>query len=182
MYMTNLLPPTAKKQIVYQYWVRVLSAWVMLWSVCLLVSAVVLWPTYVLIVGSSAAYADSVADATERTAQYEAISQELSQATKQAQTVIVNSRQTKLSAVFADITTASGQGAAVSSVSINRVAEGVGPVRVQGVAVDRQSLAQFKDRLETLPYVASVDLPIENLAENQDIDFNIVVLIDIDAL
>jgi len=180
--MTNLLPPAAKKQIVFEYWVRVFSVWIILWSVCLLISAIVLWPTYVLIVGSSEAYADSVTDASERTAQYESISQMLSQATKQAQTIIVKDQQTKLSAIFTDIENAAGSGVELSGVTVNRNESNIDPVGVQGLAANRQSLAAFKNRLETISYVASVDLPIENLAENQDIVFTISVIINNDAL
>ena len=180
--MTNLLPPTAKKQIVLQYWIRVFSVWVILWSVCLMISAALLWPTYILIVGSSAAYANSVDDASERTAQYEAISQALSQATNQAQTIIVTDRQTKLSAIFTDIENTSGQGVVLSGVTVKRGASAIDPVQVQGEASNRQSLAEFKNRLETISYVESVDLPIENLAENQDIIFTISVTINNEAL
>lgn len=147
-----------------------------------MISAVLLWPTYVLIVGSSEAYADSVADASERTAQYEAISQSLARATKQAQTIVISHRQTNLSLVFTDFNSAAGQGVNVSGVSLKRDDDGVAPVRIQGVASSRQSLAAFKDRLEAIAYVASVDLPIENLAQNQDIEFNLLVTINNDAL
>lgn len=180
--MTNLLPPVAKKQIVFEYWVRVFSAWVILWSVCLVISAVLLWPTYVLIVGSSAAYADSVVDATERTVEYESISRSLTQATKQAQTAIIADRQTKLSTIFADVASNAQQGVTLTGVSLGRTADSVDPVRVQGVATNRQTLAEFKNRLEVISYVQSVDLPIENLAENQDIVFNILVNVNNDAL
>jgi len=180
--MTNLLPPTAKKQIVFEYWIRVFSVWVILWSVCLMISAALLWPTYILIVGSSAAYAGSVDDASERTAEYESISLSLSQATKQAETIISKERQTKLSAIFTDIEDASGQGVVLSGVTVNRNTSEIDPVKVQGVATNRQSLAEFKNRLETISYVESVDLPIENLAENQDIIFTISVTINNEAL
>jgi len=180
--MTNLLPPTAKKHIVFEYWVRVVSTWVIFWSLCLLISAVLLWPTYVLIVGSSAAFADSVKDASARTAEYDGMSESLTQATKQAQTVIIHNRQTKLSQLFTDMTNTAGQGIRISDVRITRGTKQMEPMQVQGVATDRQSLAQFRDRLELLPYVASVDLPIENLAQNQDIEFNLSVTINSQAL
>jgi len=180
--MTNLLPPAAKKQIVFEYWIRVFSVWIILWSVCLLISAIVLWPTYILIVGSSEGYADSVLDASERTAQYESISQTLSQATKQAQTIIIKDRQTKLSVIFAEVENAAGSGVDLSGVTVNRNKSDIDPVRVQGIASNRQSLAAFKNRLETIPYVVSVDLPIENLAENQDIVFTLSVIINNDDL
>jgi hypothetical protein len=180
--MTNLLPTVAKKQIVFEYWVRVFSVWIILWSVCLLISAIVLWPTYILIVGSSEAYADSVVDASERTAEYEAISLTLSQATKQAQTIIIQDRQAKLSGIFTDIESAAGLDVDLSGLVVNRKESAIDPVRIQGVAVNRQSLAEFKNRLETISYVTSVDLPIENLAENQDIIFNISVTINNDAI
>lgn len=180
--MTNLLPPAAKKKVVFEYWIRVFSMWTILWSACLLVSAIVLWPTYVLIIGSSEAYADSVTDASERTAEYQSISQMLVRATKQAQTIIITERQTRLSAVFNDIEAAAGQGVTLAEVTVERNKSGIDPVQVRGEATNRQSLAAFKNRLEAVPYIASVDLPIENLANNQDIMFAISVIINNEAL
>jgi len=180
--MTNLIPPAAKKQIVLEYWVRVISVWVIVWAVSLLVSAFVLLPTYVLIVGSSAAYADSVADASERTAAYESISTTLTQASKQAQVVVVNARQPQLSAVFADISNTATQGIELVGVSIDRTDTGLGSIAVRGEATDRQALAMFRDRLEALSYVESVDLPIENLAENRDIEFSLSILVSTQSL
>ena len=115
-------------------------------------------------------------------AQYESISQTLSQATKQAQTIIIKDRQTKLSVIFTEVANAAGSEVDLSGVTVNRNKTAIDPVQVRGVASNRQSLAAFKNRLETIPYVVSVDLPIENLAENQDIVFTISVIINNDAL
>ena len=42
--MINLIPPSAKKSIKIEYWVRVLSVWLLIWSLVLVASVGILWP------------------------------------------------------------------------------------------------------------------------------------------
>lgn len=181
--MTNLLPPHAKRQIVLEYWVRVVCVWVLLWSGCLLVGSLLLWPTYVLLSGNNQAFAESVSAATERTTEYRDLSQVLTNATKQAQTAVQLSTQNKLSAVMTDLWQVIEQGSIdVSDVSLGKTDGVLHAVAISGVARDRLSLAAFRNRLEQVPYVSNIDLPIENLAQNQNIPFSLQVSIDNDAI
>lgn len=181
--MTNLLPPQAKKQIVVEYWVRVVCVWIMLWSGCLLVGSLLLWPTYVLLSGNNQAYADSVNEATERNIEYTDLSRILSGASKQAESVIQLSQKKRLSEILSDIWgTVDSSAVEVATVNINRVDGQVQAVFIAGQAQDRLSLAAFRDNLEALAYVTQVDLPIENLAQNQDIPFSLTVNVDNDNL
>jgi hypothetical protein len=180
--MTNLLPQKAKKQIVVEYWVRMVSVWIILWSVTLLVSSIVLWPTYVLIVGSNEAYAESVVDATERTAAYDEIVDKLNRANQQAQAVLVADQAPLLSDIWSTIKQEVGSSVTLDSFTITRDSTGIATVRVSGESPDRQSLAVFRDRLEAVVFITAVDLPIANLAQNQDIEFSLSVEINDDAL
>lgn len=180
--MTNLLPPRAKKQIVLEYWVRMISMWLVVWSVSMLVGSLTLYPTYRLIGDSSQNYAQSVADATERTSAYNEISTMLERATRQAQAIIVADRAPSLSNISSDIKKESRLGVTLESLQLSRTDTGISDVQVAGEAVDRQSLAMFKNRLEQLEYVSSVELPIANLAENKDINFTLTVAINPNAL
>ncbi len=48
-------------------------------------------------------------------------------------------------------------------------------LKIKGQAAKRDDLLQFKDRLEKLNLVASVDLPLENLLKQKDVKFTLTV-------
>lgn len=174
--MTNLLPPKAKKQILFEYWFRVVCAWILVWSVCLVLGSFVLFPTYVLLSGNNQVYSESATAAIERTSEYDALSQTLNAATKQAQEISVSADTVLLSVYTDEIwSIVSEDTIEISKMSVTREEGDLQPFHIAGQAQDRQSLAQFRDALEALPYVSQVDLPIENLAKNEDIKFSLVV-------
>ena len=174
--MTNVLPPHAKKQITVEYWVRVVCAWVVVWSVFLMIGAVLLWPTYVLLSGKTAAYGDFASRTEERTIEYNQLAQQLVTATQQSQYVVQLSQREKLSGVLDDVWRAAGAHPVdVSFVSLTK-SDGVLPsFTVGGEAIDRLALAGFRNELLSLPYVSDVTLPFSDLAESQDISFTLVV-------
>lgn len=180
--MTNLIPPHAKKQLVYAYWIRVVSAWALLWAVSLLVGLLLLWPTYLLISGTNQAYYATALTAGERTTIYDDMTSELAKANDQAKLVIINAQASRISTLLDDIWSQVGPGIAVSGIGINRTNVGVEPITISGEATNRQTLSTFRDQLAALPYVDGVDLPIENLAQNQDINFILTVTINQQAL
>lgn len=169
--MTNLLPPDAKKQIVIEYWTRLICSWVILWSVCMFIGVVLLWPTYVLLTGSNAVITKSAEIAIERTNEYDELSQLLTTASMNAQQIVALENNPVLSKlvedIFNSIDTANIE---ITSISITRNQNEIQPISVNGIANDRISLAQLRDALQALPFVGAVNLP-GDLAQNQDINF-----------
>lgn len=181
--MSNLLPPYAKKDITAEYWTRVVSVWVILWAVCLGIGAVLLWPTYVLLSGSNDAYAESANAASERTNEYQQLSQVMVSASKKAEEIVRITDRKPVSEIISDIFSAvTTANINVTSVTVQRDGTSVSPLTVTGVAGDRLSLASFRDNLEAIPYVTGVELPIDNLAQNVDIAFSLVIEIDTASL
>ncbi len=180
--MTNLIPPESKKQLVRLYWIRLASAWLILWSAALFIGLLLMYPTYLLISGTSAAYAETAANVIERTEAYDKMVAELDTSNQEAKTIVRTTEQVKLSSVLVDIWSVNGQGIEIASVQLSRDLQGLAPIGLTGEAANRQALASFRDRIESLPYVTQVDLPIENLAQNQDIDFTITVTVNPDSL
>jgi len=176
--MTNLIPPNSKKQIVRLYWVRVVSVWGLFWALALLISAILLYPTYLLVTGTAAAYAETAASVTERTDIYNDMVAELNKSNQEAKAIVRMSESPVLSGILQDIWGVNGQGIAIASINLVRQAGDIAPVALTGEASDRQALASFRDRLEALAYVEKVDLPIENLAGSQDISFTITVTVN----
>lgn len=180
--MTNLIPPESKKQLVRLYRVRLVSAWAILWSAALLIGALLMYPTYMLISGTSAAYAETAASVTERTETFDSMVAELQATNQEAQMIVRSADEAKLSEILTDIWSVNGQGVTISSVQLIRGEQGIQPISLNGEAENRQALASFRDRLESLPYVLEVNLPIESLAQNQDISYTIRVTINSDNL
>ncbi len=179
--MTNLIPPAAKKKVVFEYWTRVVCAWGVLWSVCILVGAFLLWPTYVLLTGNNSAYASFFSAASERSDEYEELSKQLVVTSLQAKQIVELSNQMKLSDVLSDIWSVTDQDVIeVDKLTIDRDEAGLAPIVISGNASDRKSLAAFRDELQKLEYVTNVELPIKNLAKNEDINFSLQVLVKIE--
>ena len=176
--MINLVPPHAKKGLLIEYWVRVLSAWLTLWASTLLVSACILYPAYILIGSQVTVYEESAKEASEKVATYENVSTALVRASIQARFILDETSAISFSEYLKLFQSLQGGSVELSRIAINRTASGVSPVDLVGVAADRQSLASFRDRLLAEESVVSVDLPISNLARDKDIPFNITVVLN----
>ena len=176
--MTNLLPPAAKKQVIREYWLRMGSAWVMLWSVSLLVGAVLLWPTYVLLSGNNQAFMQSSVAAADSTVEFEALSRGLNESMRQAEDIMRLSKQQLFSIIADDVwEIVNRTNVTIDRLSLSRADGALQPFSVGGTAADRESLAEFRDQLQALPYVDTVELPIENLAGSEDIDFALEIIV-----
>lgn len=172
--MINLIPPYAKKRLLFEYWVRVTSVWLMVWSVALLVSACIVLPAYVLISSQVDVYAESAKIASEKVASYENVSDQLVQASVQAQQIVAvkESMFSTYSALFKEL---QGAGVEITELNMNQVDGVMEPITINGIAADRQTLASFRDRILAEPIVEEVELPISNLARDSDIKFTIQV-------
>lgn len=173
--MINLIPNQAKKSVTLEYWLRVATSWFVLWAVALIIGICVLVPTYVLINIQVSVYEESARAAEDSVANYGSVSKDLITASKQARVIVDDSNKTSIHDYVNLFEGLTGNGITLSEVSLNRSAEGIAPVSVAGKAVDRESLAAFRDRLLNEASIASVDLPISNLAKDKDIQFNLTV-------
>lgn len=180
--MINLIPQSAKKSILIEYWVRVATVWVILFSTAMLIGALIFLPTYVLISSQVAVYEESAAEATQKVENYENVSVSLIQASQQAK-IIIDETETPLFSDYIDLfESKQGQGIHVSEINLSREGKGVGPSKLVGVASDRQTLASFRDRLLDTDEITSVDLPISNLASDSNIQFTLTVTFNNDGV
>lgn len=176
--MINLIPPSAKKSLAIEYWVRVVSVWLVIWACALFAATLVLLPAYVLISTQVEIYSASAAEASQKVATFENVSVALVQASQEARMVMSETEVVQFSEYIDLFARLEGETIQVSEISLARSVAGIGSVRMSGIAVDRQSLASFRDRLLAEAAVASVDLPISNLAQDRSIPFSIVVEIN----
>ncbi len=173
--MINLIPAAAKKSLRLEYWVRVFSVWMIAWSIALVISACILFPAYVLIQSQVQVYRDSALAAKEKVVDYENVSVDLVGASQQAKFSLDEGRLFLFSEYVNLFENLQGEGVLLTDLSIDRSVSSEQFVSLQGVAVDRKSLAAFRDRLLEREEIGAVDLPISNLARDSDITFNITV-------
>lgn len=173
--MINLIPPKAKKSLAIEYWMRVVSVWMILWAITLVAAICILLPAYVLISSQVEVYATSAAEASQKVASYENVSVALVRASQEARAVMDESEVVRFSEYVSLFRSLEGDTVQISEIDLERAVNGFAPARLSGVAVDRQALASFRDRLQAQDVVESVELPISNLAQDKDIPFSLLV-------
>ncbi|MBP6924677.1 MAG: hypothetical protein KBC62_04495 [Candidatus Pacebacteria bacterium] len=175
--MINLIPPTAKKGIRTEYWLRVVTTWFILITGALVASIAVMAPAFVLINLQIGASAESSAVASQKIAGYESVANELKRSNVEAKAVLDTTAYIPISDQIAIIRKYEGLDITISDIVISRSKDGFSPIQVTGRAVSRQSLSQFRESLLAEPSIATVDLPISNLAKDRDIQFNLSVTV-----
>lgn len=173
--MINLIPPQAKKGVVREYWLRVVSVWFYTWSAALLGGVLIMVPAYVLINSQVSVYQESAKSASAKVANFGDVSKSLTASSLQASKLLTGFRQSLISERISTLRSLEKPGVTISEFAITRTDEAYEPIQVSGTAENRQALAAFRDRLLALPDVASVDLPISNLAKDRDIQFSLTV-------
>ncbi len=174
--MVNLIPPSAKKSVIIEYWVRVLTIWSIMATVVAVLIAVTFMPVYVLVDAKIDAYQESAEEASQKIAYFESVSDDLTNSTKQAQLLISSTNEISLSEVVELFDSLESNGIESSEINITKLpAGGIAPVTLSGYARDRQALSDFRDRLLAQEEIEVVDFPISNLAKNKDINFSITV-------
>jgi len=173
--MINLIPRSAKKNIVTEYWVRVLSTWLMLWAFAIACGTAILFPSYILVSSQVTAYEESANVASEKVADYELASVALVRASQQAREIVQQAEVAPVSSYVDLFMNLQGANVLITQLSLIQEDATIQPVRVDGKATNRQALASFRDRLLANPLISEVDLPISNLASDKDILFSIIV-------
>lgn len=173
--MINLIPPGAKKGIIIEYWVRVVSVWMILWSLALFAGAATLLPPYVLINSQVKEHEASAEEASQKVAFYKNVSEDLVEASQQAKLIVDEENLPRFSAYLLLLDQLQGEGIQINTVKLARDKANISPIVVGGMAADRQALASFRDRLLANESIAEVELPISNLARDKDILFSVTI-------
>jgi uncharacterized protein involved in exopolysaccharide biosynthesis len=75
--MVNLIPPGAKRSVIVEYWLRVLTVWALLGTVVAILFALTIAPVYVLVTSKIDAYQESATIASEKIASFRSVSEDL---------------------------------------------------------------------------------------------------------
>ena len=173
--MINLIPPAAYRQIVREYWARVITVGLFLLGSAFAVALVTLIPSYYLISIQMHVVENVVSESTEKLATYDVSESELTVATERAQ-LLAGGGAVPFTEYQTTIERLAGSQVHVTSVSFTRGLSKLGTVSISGTAKNRQGLASFRDALEAEKDFIRVDLPISNLIKDQDIPFTIQIV------
>ncbi len=172
--MINLLPPEGKKLYVQEYWVRVLSVWGFLMGAVLVGSTLLFIPSYTLIYVQLRAAGEAI-----ETAKSQSDVSEKENVIREANVIIdqlsLKKEYTEVSQVIEDMAAEATEELSINHFNFSYKDDTVVGAQIQGAALSREALAQFKRSLEALPYFASVTLPISDLAREKDLPFTITV-------
>ena len=169
--MINLIPPAARKSVVFEYWLRVVSVWLFLFGTGCMIVAVLLLPTYMIVRGQIANLDGQVAAATEQTTTFDAGVAELKKASAAAAVLTENASSTPFSAYLMLLERIAGDTVVLHSIAFTKDPAG-GHIVFSGEATTRESLAAFRDALEAHPVFTDVVLPIDSLIKNRDLLFS----------
>lgn len=175
--MINLIPAAAKKKIVAEYWVRVVSVWLFIISIILLVISLLLLPVYVLVNSHVEAYASEANEAIAKVAEYDLSASVLTLANTQAQMLVGAGQIKQFSELVKTLNSLQGEDIVITELDFKRSGLKLDTVNIKGNAATRQSLSDFRDVLLLLPEVSEVDLPLSNLAKDKDILFSLIVIL-----
>lgn len=173
--MINLIPQAAKKSLLTEYWIRTVTVWFLTWGVVLIAGVAVMLPSFLLLQFQVNAYEESAANADKKNADFESLTDELKKASNQAKVMSEQLTFEKSSTYVALIRGFESSAISITNIGFTREEGVVTPLRVSGIASDRQALAAFREGLLASPQVAGVDLPISNLAKDKQIPFEMQI-------
>jgi hypothetical protein len=173
--MINLIPNILRKKIIFEYWIRVASVWLVTLSIAGMVSSLLFLPTYVLISSQVATYEGSTKAVAEKANNYDSAVQSLELANTQAERLYELRSQERFSGTLTLLESLQGSDIQITSYEFRRKGNVLDKINVVGKAKTRQALADFRDLLLKHPDIEEVVLPISNLAKDRDIVFNIVL-------
>jgi len=173
--MINLIPPVARRNIVKEYWIRVITVWLFLAGTAGLIVLLLLLPSYVLVLIQINSLEQVVAATSLKSSSYDASSVTLLVANQQAQLLANTPEVTPFSLYTSSLEKLAGTGIVLQELRFSRPASTAGTIKVSGVADTRQSLADFRDAIEANAYFSTVNLPISSLIKDRDLLFSMEI-------
>lgn len=176
--MINLIPPTARKAIVREYWVRVAAVTLLVLGLVTTLFAIFLVPSYVFVMLQLRAVADTYAEAAVGSATYDASAATIRESNTYVAQLESGFAPAPLTEYIEIIDTLVGSAVTLEEIQVRQDRDGVvEPISIVGVAETRADLASFRDRLEQHELFAEAILPFSNLAKDVNVDFSITVTI-----
>jgi hypothetical protein len=173
--MINLIPFDAQKQVVREYWVRVVSVGMFLLGSGFLIVALLNAPVYVLVRSQLSSYLSEYNEASNQSDSFKAAQAQISQTNDMALLLSKSSASTPFSSVMSKLESLTGNEITIDSYKFTRKNALIDSIEITGMARSRVALSKFKDDLQNDKEFQKVDLPLSNLAKDKDIPFTIMI-------
>lgn len=171
--MINLLPPEGKKGVLKNYWLRVVSIYFILCGTAFFITGALLLPTYFYILYQTQALGTVIVE--EDVVSLKQIETDINTA-NQISTLLVSTPTTvRDSDILTEVLAFSDGLAEIGSINIKKDGRKISEIVVNGVAYDRSTLVAFRDRAEQHQFFKEVNLPLSNLAKDQNISFSLTL-------
>lgn len=176
--LTDLLPPERRRALARDYFMRLgaVVAWFV--TALVLVSALLLTPTYVFLAKSSGAKEARLANMESSLSSFDdaALSTRLSALKSNTGTLSALARAPSASAIARSALAISRPGIILSGFEyVPTTAARPGTLIVSGIAASRDALRGYQLLLERAPFARSASLPVSTYAKDSNIAFAITV-------
>lgn len=174
--MINLIPPDAQKQVKSEYWIRVVSVWMILVGSAFLLVTILLTPVYVLINGQLESFLYEYNQANSESQSFVESETEITEINKIATLLANADEEVTFSNIIIKIEQLASSDIQIENFTLSRKGGEISPIVVSGQAGSRFALTEFKDAIEASRIFKSVSLPLSNLAKDTDITFSITII------
>lgn len=174
--MANLIPPDAKRAIIIEYWIRVVTVWAVLVGCGLLVVAVLRLPTFVLVRSQLEVFSNAYNQARIQEEVFEEAQHTISEANTLSNLLANSATTTSLSEIVTLLDDIAGVGVTISDFNFQKSDTDITQIDIRGLANTRTALADFSQNIEAHTLFDEAELPISNLAKDKDINFEITII------
>lgn len=174
--MINLIPPSAQSQVKKEYWIRVISVWLLLIGTAFFIVAILNAPVYVLIRSQLQSFLQEYNQANDESESF-ATSEATINKANEINTVLASSQSvTSFSTIIEELEKLTGPAVRITNFSLSRQEDAIATIVINGSADSRLSLSEFKDAIEESPLFETATLPLSNFAKDRDVPFSIDIV------
>lgn len=174
--MINLIPPVAKKRVVKEYWIRVITVWFFMASLALLLVLALQAPTYMLIKIYDKALITQFDNAEAMKEEFSNLEKEITEANELVDHLAPKTDPTpKFSELIYELDGLAAGTVELVQFSVVKEDGELNKMDVIGNANSRSALSKFRDAVEGHVLFESAQLPISNLAKDKDIVFSMKI-------
>lgn len=172
--MINLIPPRAKKVLLTEYRLRVLSVVMLVVSAASLVALALSVPTSILLARQTQSFINNGDLTREIGEERKRITEELSKTRSLIDHLSRTVKITPYSKIISDLDSLAGSGVSIDQFAFDNRSKLV----ITGVASTRTELSFFRDRLEERKDFRTIELPLSSLVKDADLPFSITITLN----
>ncbi len=174
--MTNLLPPQAKKRLLYEYYLRTTSVFLILSAIAIAVLVVLFSPSFLFLILQETSIETEVGTASTEIEEVNQATAAIREANFLAQLYTTQSEHDLNSTYIDKIKELASNDIRLTAISLTRgEAIEVDNINFTAVANTRQQLIVFLDKLSDSDVFGEFSFPISDLSQSNNIEFTLSV-------